>query len=299
MSKGLIVVTGATGNIGKPLVEALLAGGARVRAVGRGAERLEPLKKKGAEVFVGSLEDAAAMTQAFAGAQAVFALTPPNMAATDFRAYQSRVGAVFAEAIRAAKVAYVVHLSSVGANLSQGVGPVNGLHETEERLNKLDAVNVLHLRPGYFMENLLFNVGLIKGMGISGSPLKPDLAIPMIATKDIAAVAARRLLALDFKGKSVQDLEGPRDYTMAEAARILGAAIGKPDLKYVQFPYADAEKGMVANGLTPDLARLFIEMNKGLNDGIMKPTQPRSKDTTTPTTLEEFAKVFAAAYKAS
>lgn len=298
MANGLIVVTAATGNIGKALSETLLSKGAKVRVVGRSADRLDALKNKGAETFVGSVDDATAMTKVFSGAEVVFALTPPNMAVKDFRAYQNQVGTALASAIAAAKVPNVVHLSSVGANLSQGVGPVNGLYDNEQRYNKLEGVNVLHLRPCYFMENLLFNVGMIKNMGMMGSPLKADLPLPMIATKDIAAAAARRILALDFKGKSIQDLDGPREYTMSEVTKILGAAIGKPDLKYVQFPYADAQKAMIGMGMSPDLASLFIEMNKGLNEGIMTPTQPRSKETTTPTTLEEFSKTFAAAYKA-
>jgi uncharacterized protein YbjT (DUF2867 family) len=298
MSNGLITVTAATGNIGKVLSETLLTKGAKVRVVGRNVERLDALKEKRAETFVGSIDDSAAMTKAFTNAEVVFALTPPNMGVKDFRAYQNQVGTSVAAGITAAKVPNVVHLSSVGANLSQGVGPVNGLYDNEQRLNSLEGVNVLHLRPVYFMENLLFNVGMIKGMGFMGSPLKADLSLPMIATKDIAAVAARLILALDFKGTSVHDLQGPREYTMSEVTKVLGAAIGKPDLKYVQFTYAAAEKAMVGLGMSPDLASLFMEMNKGLNDGIMKPTQARSKETTTPTTLEEFSKTFAAAYKA-
>jgi uncharacterized protein YbjT (DUF2867 family) len=300
MSNGLIVVTGATGHIGRALSETLLQKGRRVRVVGRSAERLEPLRNKGAEVFLGSVGDAHAMKEAFAGAGAAFIMIPPDLGAADFRAYQNGIGAAEAAGLAANKVPYVVHLSSVGGSLAQGAGPVNGLHDNEERLNKLEGTNVLHLRPSYFMENLLANLGLIKQMGIAGGPLKPDVRLPMIATKDIAAVAARRLLALDFKGKSVLELLGPKDFTMTEVARVLGEAIGKPDLKYVQFPYADAEKAMVGMGISPDLARLFNEMNRGFNEGTVRPTQKRTRENMTPTTLEEFARqVFAQAYKNS
>lgn len=298
MAKGLIAVTGATGHIGSVLAETLLKKGAKVRAVARHADKLAPLAQKGAETLAADLGDAQSLNKAFVGAETAFVLIPPNYTAQDFRAYQNHISTTVADTIKTTGVKYVVHLSSMGAHLSEGAGPVNGLHDSEERLNKLEGINVLHLRPSYFMENLLMNIQTIKGMGIAGSPLKRDVPIPVIATRDIADVAAKRILALDWKGKEVQELLGPRDYTMDEATRVIGEAIGKKDLKYVEFPYDEAQKAMVSMGLSPDLARLFNEMNRGFNEGKVKPTQARSPKTTTPTTLEDFARtVFAPAFK--
>lgn len=289
--------TGATGHTGKMIAETLLAKGKKVRVIGRDAERLKPLTDKGAEAFIGSLDDAAAMTRAFTDAKAVYAMIPPNLSAPDLRAYQNKIGGAIATAIAGARVPYVVNLSSMGAHLSEKVGPVKGLYDQEQRLNKLKDVNIVHLRSGYFMENLLWNIDLIKKMGINGSPMKADLPISMIATKDIAAEAARLLLDLKFMGKSVKELLGQRDLSMAEVTRVLGKAIGKPDLKYVQFPYEEAEKAMLSMGLSPSVAQAFIEMSRGFNDGIIKTTEKRSAQNTTPTSIEEFAKEFAAAYK--
>ncbi|MEW6684329.1 MAG: NAD(P)H-binding protein [Nitrospirota bacterium] len=294
----MYAITGATGNTGKRIAEALLAKGEQVRVVGRSAERLKALVDRGAEAFVASLDDVGATTRAFAGARAVYLMIPPPYAEPDVRGYQNRVGKALSEAVVAARVAHVVNLSSVGAHLAERVGPIKGLHDQEERLNRLAGVNVLHLRPVSFMENVLFNINLIRQAGINGTPLRADLAIPMIATQDIAAVATRRLLALDFSGKATQELLGQRDVSMAEATRILGQAIGKPDLPYVQFPYEEAEKAMVGMGLSPDMARAFIEMYRAFNDGILRPTEPRSAANTTPTSFEEFAKTFAAVYAA-
>ncbi|MCG3117021.1 MAG: NAD(P)H-binding protein [Candidatus Manganitrophus sp. SA1] len=293
----MYVITGATGHTGRVIVEKLLAEGKQVRAVARSAEHLKPLAAKGAEPFVGSLEDKDAMARAFSDAEAVYTLVPPNFTAPDFRAYQHRVGETVATAIAKARVPYVVNLSSVGAHLSEGVGPIGGLHDVEARFNRLEGANVLHLRPTFFMENLLMNIQMIKNMGINGTPLRPDVAIPMIAMKDIAAEAAERLLRLDFKGKSVKELLGQRELTMTEATAILGRAIGKPSLPYVQFPYEDAEKAMTGMGLSPDVARSYIEMYRAFNDGIIKPTEPRSAKNTTPTSFEAFAEEFAAIYK--
>lgn len=294
----MYVITGATGNTGKRIAEALLAEGERVRVVGRSAERLKSLADLGAEPFVASFDDAAALTRAFAGARAVYLMIPTSYGEADVRAYQNRVGRILSDAVSVTRVSYVVHLSSVGAHLSEGVGPIKGLHDQEQRLNGLAGMHVLHLRPTFFMENFLFNVDLIKQAGINGMPLRADLVIPMIATPDIAAVVTRRLLALDFSGQTTQELLGPRDISMADATRILGQAIGKPELPYVQFLYADAEKAMVGMGLSLDMARSFNEMYRAFNEGIVRPTEARSAANTTPTSFEEFAKTFAAVYTA-
>lgn len=191
----------------------------------------------------------------------------------------------------------MVNISSLGADLTSGTGPILGLHAQEERLNRDFPGAVLHLRPGYFMENFFFSINLIKGQGINGSPLKPDLALPMIATRDISEVAAEALATLSFTGKSVRELLGPRDTTLTEATRILGAAIGRPELPYVQFPYDAAHKAMVAMGVSVDVANRFNEMYQGFNNGLIRPTDPRSPKNATPTTLEVFASAFAAAFR--
>jgi uncharacterized protein YbjT (DUF2867 family) len=292
----LYVVIGATGNTGRALAEILLKKGRKVRAVGRDAAKLKPLADKGAESAAGSLEDAAFTARALAGATHLYALIPPHYTAPDFRAYQRKVSESLVAGVKKAGVKKVVTLSSMGAHLPSGTGPIVGLRENEERFNALPDVDVLHLRPTYFMENHLMNAGMIKTQGINGSPLKPDVAVPMIATRDIVAAAAA---AFDegFTGKSSRELLGPRDYTMTETTRLLGAAVGRPDLKYVQFPYEAAGQAMLGMGLSLSLVNDYLEMYKGANDGNWKSVEGRSAKNTTPTTLEEFAKtVFAAVY---
>jgi uncharacterized protein YbjT (DUF2867 family) len=295
----MLVITGATGNIGSKLAELLLAGGRKVRVIGRSVERLAGLAKQGAEPAAGDLGDAAFLTRAFSGADAVFVMIPPNYAAEDFRAYQKRIGESIITAVRQSGVKYAVNLSSQGAELPAGTGPIVGLHDQEERLNGLDGVNVLHLRPTYFMENLLVNISLIQKMGIMGSAVRGDFRFAMIATKDIAEYAAARMVKRDFVGKTVRDLLGQRDISLDEAAAVIGRKLGMPGLRYATFPYEDAEKAMIGMGITPDLSRLYIEMSKALNDGRFAVGIPRAPENTTATPIEEFADLFAQVYHAA
>jgi uncharacterized protein YbjT (DUF2867 family) len=295
----MYVVTGATGNTGRVVAESLLAAGKDVQVVSRSEDRLRPLVEKGAKPFVGSLEDAQALAIAFSGALGVYTLLPPTYHADKFRSYQRELGESIAAAIHESGVEYVVNLSSVGAQHASGTGPVSGLHEQEARLSALKGVNVLHLRAAFFMENFLQSVGTIRGLGALSLPLRGDVPMAMITTRDIGRLAAERLLALDFEGSSTRELLGPRDATLAEVARVLGAAIGRPDLEYVQVPYADAETAMVRMGMSPDAAAVMSELHRAINEGLVVPTEPRSGLSSTPTTLEEFATLFAQAYAAA
>ena len=300
MADTLYVILGATGHVGGVIASRLLDQKKTVRVVGRSADRLKPFTARGAEGMAGSIEDPAFAARALAGAGAAFVLVPPNLATPAFRAYQSKVVESLARAIGSARPGHVATLSSIGAHLPRGNGPIAGLHELERRLDAIPNVHLLHLRPGYFMENHLAGLGMVKQMGILGSAIRADVPIQMIATADIGEVGARRLVTLDFKGHGVLELMGPRDVTMADVARAIGKAIGKPDLRYVQFPYDEAKKGMTGMGLQAEMADLYVEMSRAFNEGTVKATQPRSPATTTPTTVEQFAeKVFAPAYRAT
>lgn len=292
----MYVITGATGNIGSKLTEILLSQGERVRAIGRSAERLRRFGERGAESAAGDLGDTEFLIEAFSGATAVFAMIPPDYTSNDFRGHYNRIGTSIAGAVKESGVRYVVNLSSQGAHLAEKTGPIKGLHDQEERLNALKDVNILHLRPTYFMENTLSFIGMIKQMNIIGSALKGDLKFSMIATKDIAKAAAEHLVKRDFSGKSMRDLLGERDISMNQATEIIGKKIGKPDLKYVEFSYDDTEKGLIGAGLSPNVSALLVEMYRALNEGLICVNLPRTKENTTGTPFEEFADTFARIY---
>ena len=294
----MYTVLGATGNIGSVIARKLLEKGEKVRVVGRSMARLQPLVQKGAEPFLGDVGDARAMERALSGARAAFLMIPPSMTSQDYRADQERQSDAIATAVGNAGLHYAIHLSSIGGQAPSGTGPIAGLHASEQKLNALDKLNVLHLRPAYFMENHLAAIGMIQMMGLYGGAWKADMKIPMIATKDIGAYAADRLLKLDFSGKQTQELLGERDISMNEAAAIIGKGLNKPELRYAQFPYDQVKQVLMQMGTPPKTAALIIEMIEGFNNGIAVGTEARSERNTTPTSLETFVKeVFIPAYQ--
>jgi uncharacterized protein YbjT (DUF2867 family) len=293
----MIVITGATGRTGATAAKALLAKGEKIRVVGRDGKKLEPLVPHGAEPFVGNVEDIASMTKAFEGAAAVYLVVPEDTSQPDLRSHQERVSDSYAAAIASAQVPYVVALSSIGAQHAEGTGPIVGLHNLEQKLNRVSGLNVLHLRCAYFMENLFLSMAPLRSMGMLPGGLTPDVAMPWIATRDIGPYAATRLAACDFSASSIQELHGQRDISMKEAASIVGNAIGKPNLTYMQVPFTMLEPALVQTGLPKSTAALVIEMWKGANAGLIVPQEQRSAKNTTPTKLESFvAEVFAPAY---
>ncbi len=296
--KSPFVICGATGNVGSKIAGRLLGAGEPVRVIGRERVRLGPLAAKGADPWPGDIGDAGFLVKAFTGARAVFVLVPPKYDAPDVRGYQSQVGEALLWALSKARVPRIITLSSVGAHLSEGTGPILGLHELESKIDTLGNAAVVHLRPAYFMENHLFSIPVIRSQGVSGSRIRDDVSIPMVATKDIAEAAARMFLEGIFTGNSIRYLLGPRDLTMSEATRILGEAIGKPDLKYAQFPEEESRKAMLGMGMSRSVAETLLEMQRAFNAGKIRPTQERNAENTTPTTMEEFAgTVFANAYR--
>jgi uncharacterized protein YbjT (DUF2867 family) len=294
----MYVITGATGYTGSVAADKLLATGAKVRVIGRDAKRLERFTKKGAETVVADMTDAAAVEKAFSGARAVYALIPPNISAADVRAYQERVTDSLASAIQKNGIPYAVVLSSTGADKSYGTGPVMGLHSLEKKLESIHGLNFLSLRCGYFMENLLPQVGIIQSLGFMAGPVRVDVPLPMIYSREIGEAAAESLAKLDFVGMQTQELLGARHVTYTEAAKIIGVAIGKPDLTYRQVPATVLKPAMMQMGMSSNMVDLLLEMSDALNTGHMKSQETRSARNTTATTLETFvAEVFAPAFR--
>jgi len=284
----MYAIIGASGNTGSVIAGRLLEHGEKVRVIGRDPQRLEGLVQKGAEAAAATVGDAAALTKAFSGAKAVYLMIPPNPSHPNVREDQERVSDALTAAVKNAGVEYAVVLSSIGADKPEKTGPVVGLHNLEQKLNGVASLKADYIRAGYFMENLFAQIGVIQNFGITGGPLRSDLKVPMIATQDIGAAAAESLLKLNFSGKQTRELLGQRGLNYQEAASIIGSAIGKPGLGYMQLGAGQIRPSLLQMGWSPSMADLLLEMSEALNSGYMAALEGRSAQNTTSTSLETF-----------
>jgi uncharacterized protein YbjT (DUF2867 family) len=283
-----VTLTTPTGNIGRPLTDAVLKGGAEVTLLTRNPEKVQAFADRGARVEAGSLSDGDYVTRATAGAEVLFWLTPPDFTTEDFRGHCGQLGAIAAQAVRENAIPRVVHLSSIGAHLPSGTGPVSGLHDIEGMLDDTPAA-VTHLRPAYFMENFLNSIQTIEDAGSVFLPVRGSVSIPMIATRDIAAAAAPRILDPGWTGRYVMGLHGPRDLSFDEAAQILSEELSKP-VNHVTVPPEAAKEGMMAMGMTAGSADTMLELYSAIDTGHIKAEMSRNEETTTPTEFAVFVR---------
>ncbi len=283
-----IAITTPTGHVGSAVADFLLdfGGDVSVKLLARRPDGLRKYTQRGAQVSIGVQDDADFLTKATQDVDAFFWVTPPAYGSDDFRAFQNRLGKAAATALRANRVARVVNLSSIGAQRASDVGPINGLHDVEELLNDA-ADNITHLRPGFFFENLLWQVDSIKSQDQISLPISGSQGHPMIATRDIGAFAARRLMDQTWTGRSVQELHGPANLSFNEVAAILSKALNRK-IAYVKCDPQDLRQYLLDKAISANMADLMLEMYDALETGRLQAVQPRTAETTTPTTLLEF-----------
>ncbi|AMP99091.1 epimerase [Pedobacter cryoconitis] len=286
----MYIVTGSTSNTGSVVAHQLLDAGKKVRVIGRSLEKMAPFLNRGAEAFVAGPTDAQALIQAFKGAKAAWIMLQPNYIAdsADFTGYQAQVTDAIAQAITANPLEYAVTLSSWGADLESGSGPVLGLHQMEQVMNTLSIQNLLHLRAGYFMENTLSYLPSILKNGKVSGPFDQNILLPFIATKDVGYMAAKALINLTFKGKLVQELHGQRDLSIREATAMIGNAIGKPGLVYQQNTIQGFKSDLIAAGFSANVVALMEEVVIGINSKHITTSQKRTIASTTSTSFENF-----------
>ncbi|GAB2601299.1 NAD(P)H-binding protein [Spirosoma areae] len=291
------VITGSLGHTGKPITEGLVQAGHTVTVITSKPENEGAIEALGAKAAIGSVEDAAFLKQAFAEADAVYLLIPAKWGVSGWRAFQNQVVDNYIAAIQANDVRFAVLLSSVGADLGEGVGPVDGLYDAEHKLAKVEGLNSKFLRPSYFMYNLFGMIGMVKNMGIMGANFGEDTLV-LTHTDDIAEVALQELLNLDFTGHQVRYIASD-ERTGAEIARVLGEAVGKPEMPWVIFPDDQNTQGMLQAGLNEEMATAYTTMGQSLREGKMQADFFRNKPEYSKIKLEEFAKnEFAPAFNA-
>jgi uncharacterized protein YbjT (DUF2867 family) len=290
------VITGSIGNISKPIIIRLVKAGHTVSVITSSLDRVKEIEALGAKALVGSLQDQAFLNIAFKGADVVYTMIPPIWQTTNWRASQLEIAKNYAEAIRANGVKFVVNLSSIGAHEPNGVGPVSGLYDFEQLLNKISGLQVKHLRPSFFYYNFLALIGLIKQAGIMGANYGGSEKVFLVHPQDIASAALEELLKLSFTNSSVRYVIGD-ERSGQEIATVLGKSIGK-DLNWVEFTDDQQKQGLLGAGLSETHAASYTEMGNALRTGLMQADVRKNKPALSSIKLEDFAKEFAAAFQA-
>jgi uncharacterized protein YbjT (DUF2867 family) len=293
-----ITLTGAAGNITKPLAEKLLATGHHVTVIGRNAENLKPLTDIGAKAAIGSIEDAAFIANAFKGADVVYTMIPPPYhIATDWVDYSKLVGENYRKAIEANNIKKVVNLSTYGAHLFKGSRILLSISQLEHSLEKLEGVEVINLRAGYFYTNLLTQIAAIKAIGIIGNNYGDTTTLlPLVHTRDIAEVAFEAITTSNISNKEPYYVVSD-NRSLNDIASSIGSALGKP-LSWTPFSDDQLQAGLDQNQVPAHIGKLLVELGQELRSGA--PTghyySREHKPALGKTKLEHYAKEFANAY---
>ncbi|GAB4006610.1 NmrA family NAD(P)-binding protein [Spirosoma migulaei] len=289
-----IIITGSLGNISKPLAQEIIAKDHQVTIISSNADKQQKIEALGAIAAIGSVEDVAFLKTAFAGADAVYGMTPPNFGATDMIGYYRNVANAYAEAVKSAGVKHIVYLSSYGADLEKGSGIIVGSHQAEDILNELDGVAVTCLRPGYFYCNLYNFLGMIKRQGVMGTNFGGDDKLVMVSPLDIAAAATEELTEV-FPQNKVRYIASD-ERTCSEVAKLIGEAIGKPNLQWVTFTDEQVRNSMLEQGRPPVITDLLVELGAAIHTGLLRADYEKHKPALGEVKLPEFITEFAAAY---
>jgi uncharacterized protein YbjT (DUF2867 family) len=288
------LITGSIGNISRPIIQSLVKAGHSVNVITGSVDRVKDIEALGAKALVGNLHDATFVKAAFQDVDVAYTMIPPIWKTNNWRKSQNEVAKNYFHALEASNVTYVVNLSSVGAHAGNGVGPVDGLYDFEQLLNKLEGVHVKHLRPSFFYHNLLAQIGLIKQAGFLGANYGEGEKLFLVHPKDIAAAAFDELTKLSFTGKSVRYVIGD-ERSGQEIAAVLGNAISKP-LNWVVFTDEQQKAGLLQAGLSETHSASYTDMGKAIRTGLMQKDAREKLPSLSPTKLEDFAKEFALAF---
>ncbi|TWI96763.1 uncharacterized protein YbjT (DUF2867 family) [Mucilaginibacter frigoritolerans] len=291
-----IIVIGSLGNIGKPLTQALVQKGHEVTVISSNPERKKEIEALGATAAIGLVDDVDFLTATFTGADVVHAMIPPTFAVPDMIEHARKAGAIQAKAIETSGVKRVVYVSSYGAELEKGAGLIVGHHHIENALLNLQGLESLTLlRATYIYYNLYQLVGMIKNAGFIAANYGGDDRVVMVSPEDIAAAAVEEIEST-VTGKRVRYVASD-ERTCNEIARLLGKAIGKPDLKWLTISDDEMQKAYETNGVPAHTASALVEMFGAIHSGLLHEDYDHHRpEKIGKVKLEDFAKEFAVAF---
>ncbi|WP_138480676.1 NmrA family NAD(P)-binding protein [Dyadobacter bucti] len=294
------IITGSLGNISLPVTKALTGAGHDVTVISSSQDKKAEIESLGAHAAIGSATDATFLKETFKDADVAYLMIPSSFSIPDYGKFQQEVADNYIQALEGSNIKHVVLLSSVGAHLRKGAGPIDALGYLEERLLTLPGLHLKFLRPSYFFTNLYSLAGMIKHAGIAGNNFgDTDEKLVLVHTDDIATVAIENLLSLSFTGNSITYIASDEVHPN-EIATVLGNAVEKENTPWITFSDEQALEGMLGAGLNQSFASMYLAMGQAIRSGKLQEDYWKNRPETLGNyKLENFAKDFAAVYQHS
>lgn len=295
-----IIITGSLGNISKPLTKELVQKGHTVTVISSKAERQQDIEAIGAKAAIGKMEDADFLSAVFKDADIVYLMEATGTGSFfdqnfDIIGAINKIGNSYAQAIQQSGVKCVVHLSSIGAHMDKGNGILAFHYNVENILKQLpNDVSIKFMRPVGFYYNMFAFIQAIKTRGAIVQNYGGDEKEPWVSPLDIAAVIAEEV-EKPFNGRTIRYIASD-EVSPNEVAKVLGEAIGKPDLKWMVIPDEQLLNGMISMSMNPQIAKGFVEMNASRRSGVLYEDYYSNKPTLGKIKLKDFAKDFELAF---
>jgi uncharacterized protein YbjT (DUF2867 family) len=266
-----IAITGSLGHIGQPLSKLLVENGHNLTVISSDPEKVASIEILGATAAIGSVHDKAFLSKTFAGADAVFTMVPPVSyydPDLDPVKHFSTLGNTYKAAILNGGVKHVVNLSSWGAHRDNGTGGIVGTFHLENTLNDLPAdVSITHIRPTSFYYNLFGFIPSIKYTGRIAANYGGDDLTVLVSPVDIASAVSEEILKRSV-GRNIRYVAS-EEISCHEVARILGEAIGLPELKWDLISGEEMLETLTKAGLPKRSAELLVELQAGHHKGLI------------------------------
>ena len=256
-----IVVTGSLGNISKPMIKNLVKRGHPVLVISSNYKKKNDIEALNAQATIGRLEDAGFLAEAFAGADAVYCMIPLNFKEPDLVVYFKNISRNFVKAIREAGIKKIILLSGWIAGIN------DSYKDVENIFNELTGVSITHIRPGYFYSNFYESMEMIREKGMIAATFGGEDKIVFSSPSDIADAVADEILN-PHQGIRIRYVASD-EMTCNEAAKIIGTAIGRPDLKWVIVAAEEMKKNLETAGLSPKFSSDIVEMQAPIHSGLM------------------------------
>jgi uncharacterized protein YbjT (DUF2867 family) len=283
----MIVITTPTGLIGHQVLNNLLQSDEPIRVIVRDPSRLSPRERERVEVVQGSHGDLDVVTRAFAGADSVFWVVPPDPHAESVEAAYVGFSQPACDAFKSQGVKRVVGVSAFGRGtaVSGKAGNVTASLAMDDLIAST-GVSYRALTMPTFMDNLLRLVESIKNQGVFAAPMSGDLKQPTCATRDIATVAARLLLDHSWSGVESRPVLGPEDLSFNDMAQIVSEVLGKP-VRFQQMAGSALKARLLQSGWSEAMTQGYLDMCAAYDQGLTT-TEPRTPASTTPTSFRQW-----------